>query len=55
MSSDWRETAAPLSVATFDALLKELAEDAPHWNATDILATTEASDRLSPGCGSTRG
>jgi len=25
--------------------LKELAEDAPHWHAADILATTEASDR----------
>lgn len=45
LSSDWRETAAPVSVATFDRLLKELADDAPHWNATDILATTEASDR----------
>jgi 50S ribosomal protein L16 3-hydroxylase len=41
LSSDWRETAAPLSVATFDALLRELADDAPHWNATEILAATE--------------
>ncbi len=41
LSSDWRETAAPRSVATFEALLRELAIDAPHWNATEILAATE--------------
>jgi len=40
-SSDWREAAAPLEVATFEALLRELAEDAAHWNASDILAVTE--------------
>ena len=41
-SSDWRETATPTSVATFDALLRELADEAPGWNASDILAVTEA-------------
>jgi 50S ribosomal protein L16 3-hydroxylase len=41
LSSDWRETAAPLSVARFDALLRELADDVVNWNATDILAATE--------------
>ena len=43
LSKDWRETAAPISVATFDALLRELAVEAAEWNATDILAATEAS------------
>jgi len=41
LSREWRETAAPASPATFEALLRELAEDAAHWNATDILAVTE--------------
>jgi 50S ribosomal protein L16 3-hydroxylase len=41
LSSDWRETAAPLSVSTFDALLRGLIDDAASWNATDILAATE--------------
>ena len=41
-SSDWRETAGPLSVATFEALLRELADDAQHWSASEILAVTEA-------------
>ncbi|MDQ3338334.1 MAG: cupin domain-containing protein [Myxococcota bacterium] len=41
LSREWRETAAPASAATFEALLRELAEDAAHWNATDILAVTE--------------
>jgi 50S ribosomal protein L16 3-hydroxylase len=41
LSSAWRETAAPLSCAAFDALLRSLAEDAVGWNATDILAATE--------------
>ncbi len=41
LSSAWRETAEPLSSATFDALLRELADDAAHWNARDILAATE--------------
>ena len=40
-SADWRATATPASAATFDALLRELAEEAPGWNATDILAATE--------------
>ncbi len=41
LSSDWRETAAPLSVVTFEGLLRHLADDAQHWNAADILAATE--------------
>ena len=41
-SSAWRETAQPLSVATFEALLRELADDARGWSAGDILAVTEA-------------
>lgn len=41
ISSDWRETATPHSSVTFEALLRELAEDAQHWNAIDILAATE--------------
>jgi 50S ribosomal protein L16 3-hydroxylase len=34
ISREWRETAAPHAVATFEALLRELADDAQHWNAT---------------------
>ncbi len=41
LSSAWRETAAPHAVTTFDALLAELAAEAPQWNAADILAATE--------------
>ncbi len=41
LSSDWRETAAPSSIETFEALLREIAHDAQHWNAADILVTTE--------------
>jgi len=41
ISSDWRETAAPQSIATFEALVRDLADDAQHWHATDILAATE--------------
>jgi 50S ribosomal protein L16 3-hydroxylase len=41
LSSAWRETAEPVSVATFEALLRELADDTPHWTAADILAATE--------------
>jgi 50S ribosomal protein L16 3-hydroxylase len=44
LSRDWRETATPLSIASFDALLRELAHDAPHWNAGEILAATETDD-----------
>ena len=40
-SRDWRETAAPRSAATFEALLRELADDAQHWSAAEILAATE--------------
>jgi 50S ribosomal protein L16 3-hydroxylase len=42
LSSAWRETAEPRSVATFDGLLRELAEDAASWAAEDILAATES-------------
>jgi 50S ribosomal protein L16 3-hydroxylase len=41
LSSRWRETAEPLSAATFEALLRELADDAAHWHAADILSATE--------------
>ena len=41
-SEAWRETAAPGDAATFEALLRELADDVPHWTAEDILAVTEA-------------
>jgi len=34
-------TRARAAAATFEALLCELADDAPHWNATDILAVTD--------------
>ncbi|MCE9575523.1 MAG: cupin domain-containing protein [Deltaproteobacteria bacterium] len=42
LSADWRETAAASSVASFEALLRELAIDAQHWHARDILDATEA-------------
>lgn len=42
LSSSWRETAEPLSVETFEALLRELADDAASWTAVDILAATES-------------
>jgi 50S ribosomal protein L16 3-hydroxylase len=42
LSTRWRETATPVSSETFDALLRELAQDSVHWNATDILAVTES-------------
>ena len=41
LASEWRETAFPAAAEQFDALLRELAEDAPHWRAADILAATE--------------
>lgn len=49
-SSEWRETANFVTdkvrvheaIETFDALLSELAQDAPHWHARDILKVTEA-------------
>jgi 50S ribosomal protein L16 3-hydroxylase len=44
LSCAWRETAAPLSVASFDVLLRELADDAPNWIATEILAATEGEN-----------
>ena len=44
LSSEWRETAFPASADRFEALLRELAEDVPQWQATDILAVTESGD-----------
>ncbi|MCX5743421.1 MAG: cupin-like domain-containing protein [Proteobacteria bacterium] len=43
LASGWRATAAPLAIASFDALLRELADEAPHWHAADILAATEGT------------
>ena len=48
LASEWRETASPAAAEPFDALLRELAHDLPHWNAADILAATEGE----PGEGS---
>lgn len=45
LSPEWRETAAPQSAATFEALLRELASDAESWTAVDILAATEGEIR----------
>jgi 50S ribosomal protein L16 3-hydroxylase len=44
MSSVWRETATPMNAETFEQLLLELAHDAPHWDASEILAATESAD-----------
>ena len=41
LSADWRATAQPRSVASFEALLRDLADDAQHWHAADILDATE--------------
>ncbi len=41
----WRATAAPASPQAFEALLRELADDAATWRADDILAVTEGADR----------
>ena len=41
LANEWRETAFPAAAEHFDALLQDLAEDARHWNAADILAATE--------------
>jgi 50S ribosomal protein L16 3-hydroxylase len=41
LAGEWRETAFPAAAEHFDALLQDLAEDARHWNAADILAATE--------------
>ncbi len=41
LSRAWRETAAPTSTEAFDVLLRELAAEAPQWNAADILAVTD--------------
>lgn len=42
-SAAWRHTASPAAAATFEALLRELADDAAHWSAADILAVTEGT------------
>lgn len=44
MSSVWRETATPMNAETFEQLLLELADEAPHWDANEILAVTESAD-----------
>lgn len=48
LSSEWRETANPAAPHEFAALLRELAEDAQHWDAADILAATEGDPGDSP-------
>jgi len=41
VASEWRETAFPAAGERFEMLLRDLAEDVPHWNAADILEATE--------------
>ncbi len=41
LSREWRATATAQTAEDFDALLRELADDVPHWSADDILAATE--------------
>lgn len=41
LASEWRETAIPAAAHELEALLRELADDVPHWDAFDILAATE--------------
>ena len=41
LSPTWRETATPATAARFEALLRELADDAKSWSAADILSATE--------------
>jgi 50S ribosomal protein L16 3-hydroxylase len=41
LASEWRQTADPADPHALDALLRELADDVPHWCAADILAATE--------------
>ncbi len=43
-SSIWRATATPHNAETFEQLLLELAHDAQHWDASEILAVTESAD-----------
>lgn len=43
-SPDWRETAHLYDDEKLDFLLRELAQDIPHWKATDILSVTEMRD-----------
>lgn len=39
--SAWRRTATAATARDFDALLRELADEVPHWRAAEILAATE--------------
>ena len=41
LSSEWRASADPASPQAFAALLRALAQEAPHWDAAEILAATE--------------
>lgn len=42
LSSAWRETATAASAGNFAELLHELADDAQHWDAAELLAVTES-------------
>ena len=42
LSAGWRACACPAEPGELAQLLRELADDAPHWSAADILAVTEA-------------
>lgn len=44
LRNEWRASATAETAEDFDALLRELAEEAPHWSADDILAATEGSE-----------
>lgn len=44
LSREWRATATAQTAEDFDALLRELADDVPHWSADDILAATEGAE-----------
>lgn len=41
LSPEWRETAHPAEDKRFEALIEELKQDLPHWNASDILSATD--------------
>jgi len=42
LAPEWRATATAATARDFVGLLQDLAEDAPHWNAAEILAATES-------------
>jgi 50S ribosomal protein L16 3-hydroxylase len=44
LSPAWRATATPMAPGEFAALLRELADDVPRWDADDILAATEGAE-----------